>query len=45
MNSLDRTQLTKSEYRPLLRSTKTDEVEVAPAECNCPEFCELDHNN
>ena len=24
---------------------QTEERPTSPAECNCPEFCELDHDN
>jgi hypothetical protein len=47
MNSFDRTHAMPSEYRPILRPQKNEQLETAPAEpeCCCPEMCQLDHGN
>jgi hypothetical protein len=45
MNTFDRTTHAPAEYRPILRVQQPVEGETAQPECDCPDFCQIDHGN
>jgi hypothetical protein len=45
MNTFDRTPRAQPEYRPILRVQESTEREAGQPECECPEFCQIDHGN
>jgi hypothetical protein len=45
MNSFDRTPQTHPDHRPIVRVQEPTDRVAAQPECECPEFCQIDHGN